>query len=523
MVDPKDAKSKIRNGIVTVTLFGLLLFSALPTMVGNSSSFMKQSALAQTEEQPIPAVPANYTLQSQGGREAQLPRQEGYSASVLATNFSAPYNILFGPDGALWITERVGKNITRVDPSNGSKLSIMPVSNVHQSGGQDGLMGMAFDPDFNNTNYIYLAYTYDADSGEELDRQTKITRFTYDPADNTIGERADIISGLPGSIDHNSGRMTFGPDGKLYYAIGDQGKNYLTLYCSDNQAQELPTAEQVAAQNWSAYEGKVLRMNPDPRITADNPDPSIPANNPVINGVRSHIFTYGHRNAQGIAVGPNGALYISEHGDKSDDEVNRLLAGGNYGWPYVAGYNDSQAYQYVNWSAAENCEDLGFDNIAPAPTGVPTMNESEFDAENFVQPVVTFYTVENGYNFTFPGCEYICWPTVAPSSLRLYPSDAVPGWENNNTFLMPTLKGGRIFQLTLNENGASLAREPVELFRSENRYRDVAFDPDGRTIYVITDSSGPVQALEGGATDDLWTPGSVLVFRYQGNGSSIGQ
>ena len=99
----------------------------------------------------------------------------------------------------------------------------------------------------------------------------------------------------------------------------------------------------------------------------------------------------------------------------------------------------------------------------------------------------TFYTVGNDYNFTDPACgdlAYICWPTVAPSSLRLYSSNAIPGWENN--FLMTTLKGGRIFQLTLNENGTTLARDPVELFRSENRYRDVAFSPDGLTIYVIT-------------------------------------
>ncbi len=111
-----------------------------------------------------------------------------------------------------------------------------------------------------------------------------------------------------------------------------------------------------------------------------NPDGSIPDDNPAINGVRSHIFTYGHRNAQGIAVGPSGDLYISEHGDKSDDELNRLQAGGNYGWPYVSGYNDDKAYQFVNWSAAENCEDLTFNNIAPPPPGVPVMNESEFEA-----------------------------------------------------------------------------------------------------------------------------------------------
>jgi PQQ-dependent dehydrogenase (s-GDH family) len=217
-------------------------------------------------------------------------------------------------------------------------------------------------------------------------------------------------------------------------------------------------------------------------------------------------------------VGPNGKLYISEHGEKSDDEVNRLQGGGNYGWPYVAGYNDEQAYQYVNWSAA-NCGDMEFNNVAPPPPGVPVVNESDLDVSNFVPPLTTFYTVKNGYNFTDPACgdmSYICWPTVAPSSLRLYTSDIIPDWDNS-TFLMTTLKGGRIFQLTLNDNGTALAQDSVELFRSENRYRDVAFDPDGRMIYVITDSSGPAKAIKGGATTDLWNPGSVLVFRYEGD------
>jgi PQQ-dependent dehydrogenase (s-GDH family) len=443
----------------------------------------------------------------------RLPSQEGFSVRLLAANFSAPYNILYGPDGALWITERVGKVITRVDPESGSKLGSIPVPNVHQSAPQDGLMGMAFDPAFNNTHHIYVAYTYNADPSDALDRRVKITRFTYDAAAGTIGNPVDLISGLYGSTDHNSGRMTFGPDGKLYYTIGDQGKNYLANYCLENQAQSLPTAEQVAARNWTVYQGKVLRMNPDG---------SIPDDNPVINGVRSHILTYGHRNPQGIAVGPNGnSLYVSEHGDKSDDELNRLQAGGNYGWPNVAGYNDDKAYQYVNWSGAKNCKDLKFDNTAPPPPGVPVMNESEFDAPNFVPPVHTFYTVENGYNFRDPACgdlTYICWPTVAPSSLRLYTSDAIPGWQD--TFLMTTLKAGKIFQLALDENGTALARDPVELFRSENRYRDLAFSPDGSTIYVITDSSGPAQAIGGGATINLWNPGSVLVFRYEGTGGA---
>ena len=98
-----------------------------------------------------------------------------------------------------------------------------------------------------------------------------------------------------GVSDHNSGRMTFGPDGKLYYTIGDQGKNQLALACLNNQAQQLPTARPSRCQELDTYEGKVLRLNPDG---------SIPEDNPEINGVKSHVYTYGHRNAQGIAVGP---------------------------------------------------------------------------------------------------------------------------------------------------------------------------------------------------------------------------
>ena len=134
-------------------------------------------------------------------------------------------------------------------------------------------------------------------------------------------------------------------------------------------------------------------------------------------------------------------------------------------------------------------------------------------------PIRTFYTVEDSYNFTSPpDCGYVCWPTVAPSGLRLYTSDAIPDW--NGTFLMTTLKAGRIFQLALNENGTALASDPVELFRSENRYRDVAFSPDGTTIYVITDSSGPVQAIEGGPIANIKNPGSILMFKYEGGAQS---
>lgn len=510
MASYKYARSKLRN-ISLIAVFGVVLFSVVPTFLDSTTTNIRL-AIAQPED-PFP-VTGNETLTpAQSAAREQLLQQEGFSVSAIARNQSAPLNILYGPDNTLWITERVGKDIVRIDPTNGTKLSTMPMPNANQSKGQDGVLGMAFDPDFNNTHHIYVAYTYEKDSAEGMpELKTKITRFTYDEATNNISEPLDLINGLSGSGDHNSGRMTFGPDDKLYYTIGDQGKNQLALACLNNQAQHLPTADQVAAKNWTTYEGKVLRLNPDGTIPEDNPE---------INGVKSHVYTYGHRNAQGIAVGPTGDIYVAEHGDNSDDELNRLVAGGNYGWPYVSGYIDDKAYQYYNWSAAENCSELTFNDVAPAPAGVTVMNESQFNATNFVPPIQTFYTVDKDFNFTeaATSCGEMtstCYPTVAPSSLRLYTSEVIPGWENN--LMMTTLKAGRIFQISLNENGTALAREPVELFRSENRYRDIAFDPDGRTIYVITDMMGPVQAMKEGPitpTTTLWSPGSLLVFRYE--------
>lgn len=490
------------------------MFSGFSTITTTTN--VVPTVLAQGED-PFPSLVNETLTPAQQQAREQLLQEKGFSVNVIATNLSAPLNLLYGPDGTLWITERIGKDIVRVDPTNGTIPSKIPIPNVNQSGGQDGVLGMAFDPNFESTNHIYVAYTYEDDSGGVPDQKTKITRFIFDPSTNNISEPKDLIRGLSGSSDHNSGRMTFGLDDKLYYTIGDQGKNQLALACLNNMAQHLPATQQVAVKNWSTYEGKVLRINPDG---------SIPQDNPVINGVQSHIFTYGHRNAQGLTVGPNGDLYVSEHGDNSDDEVNRLVAGGNYGWPYVSGYIDDKAYQYYDWSAAKNCPELEFNDVAPAPPGVTVKNESEFNATNFVPPIATFYTIDKGFNFTkaAESCGEMtstCYPTVAPSSLRLYNSNAIPAWENN--LFMTTLKAGKIFKIALDDNGTAVSGTSEVLFHSENRYRDIAFSPDGSTIYVITDMRGPVQAMKEGPiipTTTLLSPGSLIAFKSVGGGNN---
>jgi hypothetical protein len=180
-------------------------------------------------------------------------------------------------------------------------------------------------------DFVYLVLTYDSDPGPAEVRRMSIRRYSYDSTTGTMGSPVDLLSGLPAGDDHVSGRLVFGQDQKLYLTIGDGGFNQLSLFCQPIRAQELPTAAEVGASDWRHYEGKILRVNLDG---------SIPADNPVFVGVRSHIFTTGHRNAQGLIVAPDGRIYASEHGPSIDDELNLIQGGRNYGWPYIAGYKD---------------------------------------------------------------------------------------------------------------------------------------------------------------------------------------
>jgi glucose/arabinose dehydrogenase len=152
--------------ITALALFALILLSVIPIMMFRRPPGKIVQPAAGQPEDPFP-VTGNETLTpAQRAAREQLLQQEGFSVNVIARNLSAPLNILYGPDNTLWITERIGKNITRIDPFNGTELSSIPVPDVNQSAAQDGLLGMAFDPNYNNTHHIYVAYTYDADPSE---------------------------------------------------------------------------------------------------------------------------------------------------------------------------------------------------------------------------------------------------------------------------------------------------------------------------------------------------------------------
>jgi glucose/arabinose dehydrogenase len=384
---------------------------------------------------------------------ATVDAQEPFSMRVVASGLDAPWEIAWGPDQQLWVTEREGKRVVQINPVDGSRRTLAAMPEVHQSVSQDGLLGLALHPDLlrgTGSEYVYVAYTYDDAPGTALAR-----------------------------------RMAIG---------GNR--------CNANRAQELPRAADVQARNWLAYQGKILRIELDG---------SIPSDNPQIGGVRSHVFSYGHRNQLGLAFGPDGRLYESEHGPSSDDEVNLIEGGGNYGWPNVAGFRDDKAYLYGNWSAASPgpCSAVPYNpNRIPPP--VPTQTETSWTHPQFREPLRTFFTVETAADVGAIGSA-----TIAPGGLDVYANErGIPGW--SNSLLVLSLIRGTVYRLALSADGRKTENMPVELFKSANRYRDIALGPDGRTFYLITDVTGPYRNAAG-MPQPIANPGSVLEFKYPGN------
>lgn len=435
-----------------------------------------------------------------------------------------PFEIQFGPDEKLWVSSKAGF-INLVDPHTGERSLLADLSDlVHftrfydNQGGtrrvaQDGLLGVALHPELGtgtDNDWVYVAYVYDADPGSGLDRKGRIVRYRYTEAGGKafLGNPLTLIEGLPGSNDHNAGRLIFGGDDKLYYSVGDQGANQGSNRCNPNRAQDLPTQQEIADENYDAYQGKILRIDLDG---------SIPEDNPGIEGTKSHIYSYGHRNPQGLVferdkeghIPENAQLYSNEHGHRTDDELNLILPGKNYGWPFVSGFKDDIGYSYFNWSSSSNCPNSSTNACNP-PVDAVEVKESAFSEPNFQEPLMSFFVDPN------PTCgSFLDFSTIAPSSMDYYyHSNAIPGWENS--LLITTLKRGTVYRLQLNEAGDQVVGQMEEYFKAVDRYRDMAISRDGLRFYVLTDSLGSTSFAAGDNNQALVHRGGILEFTYEG-------
>ena len=216
--------------------------------------------------------------------------------AVFAENLEVPWAMDFLPDGRMLVTERPGR-VSIID-ANGqvSQIANINVRTVSES----GLHGAAVDPDFDSNNYIYLYYTYSDEGNNTLNRVVR-----YRLENEKLIEDKIIVDRIPGAPNHDGGRIKFGPDGFLYITTGD-------------------AQEPSLAQDRNSLAGKILRVTSDGDPVPDNP-------------FGTRIYSYGHRNPQGITWDDGNRLWETEHGSSATDELNLITPGKNYGWPEIRG------------------------------------------------------------------------------------------------------------------------------------------------------------------------------------------
>ncbi|NNC95323.1 MAG: hypothetical protein HKN92_07145 [Chitinophagales bacterium] len=316
--------------------------------------------------------------------------------TVIYSGLDIPWELKYGPDDHLWVNERYGK-IQRINPQNKQGSTILDLTPTIWASFEAGLLGMDFHPDFPDSPFVFIIYSY----GNAVDNHMKIERYRFDG--KVLMNPVLVFDSIGSAINHNGSRMVIGTDRKLYFTTGD-------------------LMDKSLPQDLQSYNGKVLRINLKGTIPDDNPFPGSP------------IWSYGHRNAQGITIGPDKRIYMTEHGDISDDEFQVLVKGGNYGWPDIEGY----------------CDDPDEMSYCGNPANV------------------------------YP--KYIWTPTIAPSDLIYYDHSAIP--EFKNRFIIATLKTKKLIALKSSKGAQSqILNERDYLENNLGRIRDICFSPDGR-IYL---------------------------------------
>lgn len=269
-------------------IFILFLIGFLPVILSFAYANFFQKRISN-----IPLLKDQKTYKDQN-EQIEFPR-----LSILASDLEIPWALEFLPDKKILFTERAGR--VRLIDENGN-LQASPIANINdvKQLGEGGLLGITIHPDFPNNHFVYLYYTYGSNDNTTLNR---VARFKFE--NNTLSAKTIIVDEIPGNLFHNGGRIKFGPDGFLYITTGDSQNPSL-------------------AQDLNSLAGKILRVTDDGKPADNNP-------------FGNEIFSYGHRNPQGITWDDNQRLWATEHGPSALDELNIIEKGKNYGWHVIQG------------------------------------------------------------------------------------------------------------------------------------------------------------------------------------------
>jgi glucose/arabinose dehydrogenase len=360
------------------------------------------------------AANTNYPPAFPGQTRANgIKTNTAYVSEVVTSALSAPWGITSLPDGRLLITEKGGT--MRIVSNTGTLSNAMTGIPAVNSGGQGGLLGICVDPQFTSNRMIYWVFSENVAGGNV----TSVAKGRLSNAETTVENPVVIYRANPsanvGNL-HYGGRILFDSTGNLFVSTGER---------SDLSTRPL-------AQSATAAVGKILRIT-----TSGQPAPG----NPTFtqSGALPELYSLGHRNPQGIAIHPvTGELWQSEHGPRGGDEINRVLAGKNYGWPTI-----TYGIEYSG-----------------ATIGAGIQQQSGLE-----QPV------------------YYWDPVISPSGITFYKGNTIPEWQNN--LFVASLSGMHIARLVL-ENNKVVGEE--RLLASENqRFRDITQGLDNN-LYAVTDA-----------------------------------